>query len=322
MGNKFAEKNENKGLLTAIFGKPTPAKASGIVFSLAAVLPAALSFLFLLVIQAFGLTEEGYEKTDWYLYVSYLITPCAFFLVAAFYFLWRKGSFTATVKRQKCHPKYYLIALLLQVGLFSFSELNTYFLEFLSRFGYKPAEINLPSMGGVGIVGVLFVIAVLPAIFEEIVFRGLLLDGLHSFGRVGAILLCGGLFALYHQNPVQTVYQFCCGAAFALVAVRAGSILPTVLAHFLNNALIIILTKFGVASFSVPVFIVIVSVSAVCLAATLTYLIFFDKKEEPFSAKTLAERKKERICFGACSAFGIILLGVTWLAALFVGIKG
>ena len=322
MSKNFETKQENKGFLSLIFGKPTPAKASGIAFSLAAVVPVGISVLLLLVLQTFGLTGEGYTEKDWYLYLSYIITPLSFFLVALWYFLFFKGSFAKSIKRQNCHWKYYLVAIVLQIGLFSLSQVNTWFIEFLARFGYKPAEINLPSMDGFGVVGVLFAVALLPAIFEEIMFRGVLLDGLHSFGQVGAILLCGGLFALYHQNPVQTVYQFCCGAAFAFVALRSGSILPTVLSHFLNNALIILLTKFGITSFTTPVFIVVMCVSGVCLIGALTYLIFDKREKEEFTPDMLAARKKERLCFAGCSAVGVVVLAYTWISQLFIGMQG
>lgn len=322
MSKNFETKQENKGFLSSMIGKPTPAKASGLAFSLAAVVPIGISVLLLLVLQTLGFAKEGYTEKDWYLYLSYIITPLSFFLVALWYFLCFKGTFVKSIKRQNCHWKYYLIAIVLQIGLFSLSQANTWFIEFLARFGYTPAEINLPSMDGFGVVGVLFAVALLPAVFEEIMFRGILLDGLHSFGRVGAILLCGGLFALYHQNPVQTVYQFCCGAAFAFVVLRSGSILPTVLSHFLNNALIILLTKFGVTSFTTPVFIVVMCVSGVCLVGALVYLILDKGGKEEFAPDMLAARKKERLCFAGCSAVGVVILGITWLTQLFIGLQG
>ncbi|MFQ7079353.1 MAG: hypothetical protein ACLRSW_16265 [Christensenellaceae bacterium] len=50
--------------------------------------------------------------------------------------------------------KYFLIAVLLQVGLFA-RGLNGLFLNFLGRFGYKDDPILLPSLNGFGLVGVL-----------------------------------------------------------------------------------------------------------------------------------------------------------------------
>ena len=173
-------------------------------------------------------------------------------------------------------------------------------------------------MDGFGFVGVLFVVALLPAVFEEILFRGVLLQGLESFGKAGSVLLCGALFALYHQNPAQTVYQFCCGAAFALVALKSGSVLPTVLSHFLNNAAILILTKAGVTEYSPPVFIVIMTVSAVCLLLSLGYLLFMDKQEKTPMEKERA--KVERKQFLLCALIGIAVCALSWGAVFVAGL--
>ena len=260
---------------------------------------------------------EGYTETDWYLYCSYLLTPLTFALVAWWVLTWMKTPVKEAIKAQKCHPKYFLIAVLLQIGLLSLSELNSLFLEFLAQLGYQESEILLPSMDGLGFVGVLFTVAVLPAIFEEVIFRGLLLKGMRSFGTVGAILLCGGLFSLYHQNPAQTIYQFCCGAAFAFVALKSGSILPTILSHFINNALILTLTKFGLSELSTPVFVTVLIVSIICLIASLVWL-FLDKTPTE-EVKDETENKEERKQFWAFSALGIAICALSWLSALFMG---
>ncbi|MBQ8685085.1 MAG: CPBP family intramembrane metalloprotease [Clostridia bacterium] len=310
-------KPQDGALFKRVLGAATPSKASGVAFSFAAVLPVLLSLVFLIVITATGLTEKtGYETSDWYLYVSYLLPQLSFALVAIWYLSYTKTPVKEAVRAQKCHPKYFLIALLLQIGLFSLSELNGLFLELLSRFGYTDGGILLPSMDGFGFIGVLLVVAVFPAVFEEIMFRGVLLNGLRSFKSVGAILLCGGLFSLYHQNPAQTLYQFCCGAAFAFVALRAGSILPTMLAHFINNATILILTRLGINGFSTPAFIAIVAVSAVCLVLSLGYLIFLDKKQKGEKNEDKGEQKR----FFLCAAVGIAACALSWLLVLFTGL--
>ena len=149
---------------------------------------------------------------------------------------------------------------------------------------------------------------------EELVFRGFLMRGLKDFGLVAAVLLCGGLFSLYHQNPVQTIYQFCCGVAFAVVAFRAGSILPTVLAHFINNAFIVLYYHFtGQDNFAMPLWLTIVT--AVALVATLVYLFFFDKKESENSERT--EGTKDVKGFFLFVSLGMIVCAVNWLGMLF-----
>lgn len=310
MKNQASKNEKHEEWLNA----PTQASASGIAFSVASVLPTVLSVLFLLCVGS-----GDFSQTDWFLYVSYALPQIAFLITAVWFLYYLKQPIGQTLKNQKCKPRYFLLAFLLQLGLFSLSELNALFLEFLGDFGYVDVGISLPSMDGFGFLGVLFVVAVLPAVFEEIMFRGVLLNGLKSFGKTGAVLLCGALFALYHQNPAQTLYQFCCGVAFALIALRAGSVLPTVFSHFLNNALILTLAKFGVESFPVPVAIVLLTVSVICLTLSLVWLFFWDKKEEE-KLEMQAVDKSERKRFFLCASVGIAICALTWIAVLFSGL--
>ena len=312
------QENKQRGFFPSLIGDPTPAKASGLTFTLATIAMVGVSFLFLTVLVISGLaTNEETASSDWYLYCSFLLTPFAFALVSWWILNWTKTPVKEAIKAQKCHPKYFLIAVLLQIGLLSLSELNSLFLKFLAQFGYQETEILLPSMDGFGFLGVLFAVAVLPAIFEEVIFRGLLLKGMRSFGAVGAILLCGALFSLYHQNPAQTIYQFCCGAAFAFAALKSGSILPTILSHFINNALILTLTKFGINEFPTPVFVSVLITSIICLIASLVWL-FLDKKPVE-EAKDETKNKEERKQFWLFSALGIAICALSWLSALFMG---
>lgn len=309
-------KNKNS-LLVGLFGKPTSAKSSGLAFSVATLLPTVLSFVFLFALACFGVSEE-FQNTDGYLYANFLLPQIAFALVAFFYLRYNNLSLTATVRQQKCKPKYFLVALILQIGLFGLSEVNGLFLEWLQKFGYQDAGISLPSVDGFGFVGVLLVIGVFASVLEEIVFRGVLLNGLkNTFSVPVAVLICGALFALFHQNPAQTIYQFCCGTAFALVAIKAGSVLPTVLAHFVNNTVILILYKAGVTYFPTPIFISIVCVSAFCLIGALWYLLVIDKdKKETEQTENKAEERKN---FFLYSSVGIALCTLTWLFVLFSG---
>lgn len=315
---KNSDIKKQTGLWASLIGEPTPAKTSGLTFSLATVGIIVASFLWMTILIIVGATQqEGYAQTDWYLYVSYVLTPIVFALVAGGLLHWTKTPLKRAWEGQSCPPKYYLIAVLLQVGLFSLSQINNLFLEFLGNFGYQQTPIQIPSMEGFGFISVLFVIGVLPAIFEEILFRGFLLKGLRSFGEVGAVLLCGGLFALFHQNPAQTLYQFCCGVAFAYMALKSESVLPTILSHFINNAIILTLTKFGISTFDPLVGWIVFGVSVLCLIASMVCL-FMDKqpKKEELSKE---EKQAERVLFFKSSAVGIVICALIWLMTLFVG---
>ena len=309
--------NNKNGVLTSLIGKPTPAKASGLTYSLAAILSLVVGFLFVVFISIFGLTQEGYEEKDWYLYCSYLLVPFTFLLVVWFVLSWSGRSVGEEIRSQACPKRYFVLAILLQFGLFSLSQLNGWFLGWLEGYGYQDKPILLPSLDGFGFVGVLLAIAVLPAIFEEVIFRGLLLKGMKCFGVIGAALINGVLFSIYHQNPAQTLYQFCCGFTFALVAIRAGSIFPTVLSHFINNALVITLMKFGIVDFTGWVLVVVMVVSVLCLIASLVWLFFLDKGEK---APCKKEEKSEKKQFFTYALLGILMYALTWISVLLTGL--
>ena len=281
-------------------------QSAGLVFTASSLLLLLFSFLFVVTLAVCGV-QVGEVKPDWYLYVSSVLPQLVFLAVALLAFCVAK----IPVKEVAGKPsiKYFVLALVLQFGLQSLSELNGYFVEFLEGFGYQPTAVMIPSTEGVGLVFVLFCVALLPAVFEEIIFRGLVLRGLKGFGTVACVLLSGALFSLYHQNPVQTAYQFCCGVAFALIALRSGSVFPTMLAHFCNNAAIILIYHFtGVDELVLPWQITLIA--ALCLVGTLGYLFFFDKKQD-------TEEKTDKKGFFTYAAIGLVVCAVNWISALF-----
>ena len=292
--------------MQSLVGEMTEEKASGLAFSLASMLPYVLALLFTIVGAAFGLFYEGVEKENWYLYVGYLLSQASFAIVAVLFFCLMKTPVGSVIGKPTVWD--FALAIIVQFGLFSLSSVNSWFVIWLEKFGLQVATPQIPSMEGWGFVGVIVVIAVLPAIFEELFFRGVLLRGLKGMPVWAAALICGGLFSLFHQNPAQTLYQFFCGVAFALIAIRSGSILPTVLAHFCNNAFILCAEKFAWQTDMLPILIA----SAVCLVASVGYLIVYVVK-----ASRNEEEKPDGKGFFLCAAAGIFICLIGWVSGLF-----
>lgn len=83
-------------------------------------------------------------------------------------------------------------------------------------------------------IDVVFVAIIVP-VLEELLFRKLLCDRLLPLGEGYAIILSGVIFGLSHGNLFQFFYAFFVGAIFALVYVKTGKIIYTILYHvFLN----------------------------------------------------------------------------------------
>ena len=83
----------------------------------------------------------------------------------------------------------------------------------------------------------LALIAVLPAVFEELTFRGVILSGFRHTGRKWrAIVLSSLFFALAHGLLQQEVNAFVLGLVLGYIAVQTGSIWPCIVFHFVSNA--------------------------------------------------------------------------------------
>ena len=96
----------------------------------------------------------------------------------------------------------------------------------------------------------------LPAVCEELAFRGFILSGLRRrFPVWTAILISSLLFAFYHLNAFQALPTFILGVVLGVLAVRSGSIFPGMLFHLLYNGMLIgvpLLARFGYTDDSVP----------------------------------------------------------------------
>lgn len=87
-------------------------------------------------------------------------------------------------------------------------------------------------------------VAVIPAIFEECVYRGLFYNEYRKLSVRKGIVLSGFLFGIFHMNLNQFSYAFVLGMVFALVIEATDSILATMIIHFITNSYSLLLLKF------------------------------------------------------------------------------
>lgn len=80
-------------------------------------------------------------------------------------------------------------------------------------------------------------IALVPAICEEFLFRGMILGNLLPYGKTVAIIGSAVLFGLMHQQIYQIFYTTVAGIVFGLIYVNTGSLWCGMLFHFVNNFL-------------------------------------------------------------------------------------
>lgn len=197
------------------------------------------------VAQKTGTSVEITSEKIAFKFLAYCVCGTAIFACALFYSLRKKTNLLSCAKVKKFPLKYAYIAAACLFGLLlGLGKANDLFIYLLNKLGYNPPQVTLPPASvGNYLLGLLCV-CLFPAVFEEFLFRGVILTSFDDFSTVSAVILNGVLFSLFHMSPTQTVYQFLVGATYALIARKSGSVIPTTIMHFLNNALVLTLTYF------------------------------------------------------------------------------
>ena len=273
--NKITQSRDNYSLL-----KP---RDSSDAFDFFIILTSVFSLILSLLIT-FGKVDENSFGINLF---GYLITPISCVLAIVLLCVKRNDkSLISVLKPTKQNADFIIATLLITIGmLFGLSELNYYFVDFLQSLGLEPTIITLPEKTPLNVFLTLVFLAIVPAVFEEIIFRGLIANGFKGLGDALSIILSGLLFSLYHMNPAQTIYQFLVGCLYALIVVKGGSYVLTICSHLFNNAFIILneyFFKFAPVGISK---ILLTSIGLICLVAGVILLLKKPKNKKTASLK-------------------------------------
>ena len=86
--------------------------------------------------------------------------------------------------------------------------------------------------------------AIFAPVFEEWLCRGMVLRGLLTKMKPGwAIVVSALFFALIHMNPWQALNAFIIGLVMGYVYYKTGSLLLTMLIHFVNNGTAVVMSQ-------------------------------------------------------------------------------
>ena len=99
---------------------------------------------------------------------------------------------------------------------------------------FNDLSLNIAGMLAIAIIG---------PIAEEVVFRGAVCNSLLKKGVPTGltIFISATIFGLVHFNPAQIPFAFLLGLVFGYLYCRTGSLVPSIIAHILNNTVSVIL---------------------------------------------------------------------------------
>lgn len=110
----------------------------------------------------------------------------------------------------------------------------------IEKFGISSDVMNSSGLfnysGKLATILLFIQIAILPAIFEELFIRKGVYGILKARGVVFATVVSALVFATIHLNFTQFIFAFLVGILFATVREKTGKLYPTMILHFINNA--------------------------------------------------------------------------------------
>ncbi|PKN79390.1 MAG: CPBP family intramembrane metalloprotease domain-containing protein [Candidatus Cloacimonetes bacterium HGW-Cloacimonetes-1] len=99
---------------------------------------------------------------------------------------------------------------------------------------------------------VLLIVAVLPGICEEILFRGFLMRFFEQYGTKLSVVIVAMLFAAFHLDPFRFIPVLLLGLLLGYLTVRSGSIINSMLSHTINNGFAVVVSTYGTSMWIKP----------------------------------------------------------------------
>lgn len=155
--------------------------------------------------------------------------------------LYTRKDMRKTFSVRLCSLRYVLGGIFLIAGAIALGMLLTVLTGLIFTSSAENAAESMNSLLGDHFVMTLLVVALAPAICEELMFRGYIFSAFSAALRPwAAVLTVSVIFGLYHMSIVKFFTTALIGGVICYVVYRSQSIFPGMMMHFINNALSVV----------------------------------------------------------------------------------
>ena len=175
--------------------------------------------------------------------VSVIIQLIVYALPTIFFCRMRGDKYASRLRLRLFRTNHLFFMLLSLIAMISGSALIN--LMLYTAFPERNAGMSVSlSLGGTELLFAVIAFAILPALTEEFLFRGVILAEYESVSVPFAVVLSSLLFAMMHLNFSQLPVYFYCGIMLAIVLYTTRSLFAPMLVHLLNNIATLLLDRF------------------------------------------------------------------------------
>ena len=230
---------------------------------------ANITFLFCIIFEVVGIMTILFFGTVGAEMAIYFMT----FLFSLF--LWRKhmDEISVPISVRKLEPVKLLQLSAITICGIPIALLLNYFAGILSNAGADSAE----DVNTYPILLSVIVFAVVPAVVEEFVFRGMILGAYSKVDVRMGVIISSLFFALLHFSFGSVLYGFFFGLLFAVIRIATDNLIYTMIMHCLFNLINVLMSYMKLGEVPGTV-IAITFTMAIMLFITLIILFFRKNK--------------------------------------------
>ena len=123
-------------------------------------------------------------------------------------------------------------------------------------------------------------IALVPAIFEEFLFRGIVYGSMSEFNTKAALIFSVSVFTILHADIYGFLGYIFLGIILAVIVSRTNSLLPVIVCHFTNNFTALLLGFFNnEITYDPSLTITLFVLGIICFIAS--FWVFISKNKKP-----------------------------------------
>lgn len=231
----FADSGSLKGMFSRRLMRPVvrPSPAMGLLL-------VALLFPLWFFVQSTFNPRQG-ESAAGLLYATGVLLPIFFVLLPLGMLIYRKVNVAATLALRIPAPRYLLAGVLLGLSAWvpahELNLLQQFVLPIPTALAEGDAAL-VAALKEMPLFTMLALIALIPAVCEELLFRGFFLSSLaDGMSKWTAIFLSAVVFGVFHFLVFKFAVTAALGVMLAYLCWQSRSIVPGMIAHLLHNAI-------------------------------------------------------------------------------------
>lgn len=166
----------------------------------------------------------------------FILSLLAFLLPSLAFSRWRGRGYMRTLRFRPVYFTHVPLLIFAFLALFSASTLLSIVFGGVETVGNSTTSFGGVTLDGVGkIVLMIPLLALVPAVLEELLFRGILCSELDRRGILRTVIVSALLFALVHFDLANFPFYLLAGVLLALVLYATDSLIATMIVHAAYN---------------------------------------------------------------------------------------